>query len=456
MGLLNLIKSSFFEKTNHSSEKEDFETYSHINFKVEVIEFSDNVESRSGEIIAKQMMTKEGLDVSYFDEPFSKNFLSLDARTLFDLIDKGQTILDKTGADVLIWGYREGEKIRINFQNNNQYEKEDNAFVSLMDCFYIPADITDSSQELPEALSNLIYGAIISTINPADKEAQIRKRFLLKKIIDHLSKDNSAKTLSIEYMPYVMNLLGIIYLSYACDRRTDKDYKIVKNLFETAIKHQDLIKNPIHLGCIYNHLGQLYDCAGEHTSHNPESHFKNAIHYYRQAQKYLSKYNYPYDYGYISYKLSRLFFNYWRQKEDIQALRDAVFQLREAEKIYTYALFPEFWANIQGDLAHMLSLLGSFSHSEDISELAIASYKNRQKVITERRDPLSWAKIQENIGEIYYRLGKSSFDRALLEESLEYFHDALYIFENMELTENAKKITINIAKASQALALTQT
>ncbi len=453
MELLKQIKDALFAK--HADTKPDLgaEEYEDIRFNLVVIEFSDSVESRSGEIIAEKMRRHEGLSVSYFDEPFPKNFLNLDTRTLFDLIDKGQAILDRTGADVLLWGYREGEKIRINFQNNNQYEKEDNAFVSLMDCFYIPADITGSENKLPEALGNLIYGAVLSTVSPKDKPAGIKKKFLLKKIIDRLSRDNSAKSLSIEYMPYIMNILGIIYLSYAYNRGDDKDYKIVKNLFETALKHQDLIKNPVHLGCIYNHLGQLYDSAGQHTSRRSDAYLKNAIHYYRLAQKYLSKYNYPYDYGCISYKLSGLFFNYWRQKEDIQALRDAVFQLREAEKIYTYALFPEFWANIQGDLAHMLALLGNFSRSEDISELAIACYKNRQKVITERRDPLAWAQIQESIGEIYYRLGKNSSDRALLEEALEYFHDALYIFENMELTEDAKKLTASIAKTGQALNL---
>lgn len=451
MQLLNLIKSFLLPRSKASDQDETFVNYHQINFKAVVIEFSDSVESRSGEIIAKQMESKEGLNVAYFDEPFSKTFLNLDSRTLFDLIDKGQEIIDKTGADVLVWGYREGEKIRINFQNTSQYEKEDNAFISLMDSFYIPADIAGHPDSFPPALGNLIYGAIVSAINPADKQAKIQKKFLLKKIIHLLSQDNSAKTLSIEYMPYVMNLLGIIYLSYAYDRGDGKDYKIVKNLFDTALKHQDLIKNPIHLGCIYNHIAQLYDSAGEYSERRPESHFRNAINYFRQAQKYLSKYNYPYDYGYISYKLSHLFFNYWRRKEDIQALRDAVFQLREAEKIYTYALFPEFWANIQGELAHMLALLGSFSHSEDISELAIACYKNRQKVITEKRDPLSWAKIQESIGEIYYRLGKNKADRALLEEALEYFHDALYIFENMELEEDARKITTNIAKTSQTL-----
>ena len=452
MDFLNKIKQMFFSSGTPKAESEPvFDINNLIKFKVVVVEFADNIESRSGEIIAQNLKKQEGLEVSYFDEPFSKSFLNLDNRTLFDLIDKGLNIIDHTHADVLIWGYQEGEKIRINFQNSKQYEKDDKAFISLVDSFYIPANLNNSETNFPPALNNLIYGGVICAINPQTKEAQIQKKFLLKKIIHSLSQDNSAKSLSIEYMPYIMNLLGIIYLSYAYDRGDGKDYKIVKKLFDSALEHKDLIKNPIHLGCIYNHLGQLYDSSSEYSPKQPFNHLKNAISYFRQAQKYLSKYNYPYDYGYISYRLSQLFYTYWRQKEDIQALRDAVFQLREAEKIYTYALFPEFWSNIQGELAHMLSLLGSFSNSEDISELAIASYKNRQKVITEKRDPLEWAHIQTHIGEIYYRLGKNNQDKALLEEALDYFHDALYIYENMGLEEEIKKISSNIAKTSHNL-----
>lgn len=451
MGLLGWINSSFTNGNKNRSLDSSSSSIINIKFKIVVIEFNDNVESNNGEIVARLINGKEGLAVSYFDEPFAKNFLSLETRSLFDLIDKGQTILDKTGADVLVWGYRDDGKIRLNFQTQKQYEDEDSAFVSLMDSFYIPASLFENIEQFPEAVVNLIYGAVISSVNTPNKETRIQKKYLLKKTIDKLSKDNSAKTLSIEYMPYIMNFLGIIYLSYAYENNTDKDFKIVKNLFETAIKHQDLITSPIHLGCIYYHLGQLYDCATRHMEKRPANYFKGAIEYYRHSQKYLSKYNYPYDYGYISYKLSHLFFNYWRQKEDIQALRDAVFQLREAEKIYTYALFPEFWATIQGELGHLLALLGNFTKSEEISELSIACYKNQQKVVTERRDPLAWAKIQNHIGDIYYRLGKNSYDKALLEESLEYFHDALYIFENASMNEEVKQLTVNIARASQTL-----
>lgn len=105
-------------------------------------------------------------------------------------------------------------------------------------------------------------------------------------------------------------------------------------------------------------------------------------------------------------------------------------------------MFPEFWAEIQGQLGYLLSLLGSFTKSEDISELAIASYKNRQKVITERRDPLLWAECSENIGDIYYRIGRNKADRAALEEALEHFHDALYILKTLSFPNESKNLPL--------------
>lgn len=450
MELLKYIKNSFLGSRHTPATEQDLAAL-HINFKVTVAEFLDNVESNSGEVLAKILGSRDGLSVFYYNEPFSKTFLSLESRTLFDLIDKGQSILERTGAEVLVWGCREGNKIRLNFQTALQYEKQSGNFMSLLDSLYIPASVFENEHFFPESVINLIYGAVLSALIPADKLSQIQKRFLIKKVIAKLSSDNSAKSLSIDYLPFIMNFLGIIYLTYCAGEETDKDFKIVQNLFDTALKHQDLIKSPIHLGCIYYHLGQLYGNATRQISKRPSSYYKNAISYYRLAQKYLSKYNYPYDYGYISFQLSRLFYDFWRQKDDIQALRDAVFNLREAEKIFTYAQFPDFWAEIQRELGQMLALLGSLTGSSDIADLAVTAYKNCQKVITERRDPLAWAQIQENIGEIYYRLGKNGLGNEALEEALEYFHDALYIFENMELSEPAKRLTVDIAKAGRLL-----
>lgn len=451
MQLFDFLKNIFLKPKYDTAESISEEDILRINFNVLVVEFAENVENSSGEILTALLRTRNYLTVDYFNEPFNKSFLNLEGRSFFDFIDKGQTILDKTKADILIWGYRENDKIRLNFQTPSQYEKENTSFISLLDSLYLPASIFDSVEKFPPSILNLIIGTIISSINTPDKQTAVSQRYLLKKIIHHLSQDNSAKNMALEYLPYIMNFLALIYLTYCHQTDNEKEFKIVNNLLETAIQHQDLIKVPLHLGCIYNHFGQLHSSAIKTLSKNPARHFKGAISNYQRAQKYLGKYVYPYDYGLISFKLSDLLYRFWRQKEDLQALRDSVFNLREAEKIFTYPLFPEFWADIEGELGHRLSTLSSLTHNNAIAELAIAAYKNQQKIITEKRDPFAWAGIQENIGNIYYRLGKENDDKELLEESLEYFHDALYIFENMELSENAKRITTNIAKVSDFL-----
>ena len=71
MNLLNKIKQMFFSSGSRKNEPEFvFDISNLIKFKVVVIEFSDNVESRSGEIIAKKLQQQEGLEVSYFEDPF--------------------------------------------------------------------------------------------------------------------------------------------------------------------------------------------------------------------------------------------------------------------------------------------------------------------------------------------------------------------------------------------------
>ena len=205
------------------------------------------------------------------------------------------------------------------------------------------------------------------------------------------------------------------------------------------------------MGCIYKHLGQMNDCASQNNTHRTNIFFRDAVRNYQQAQRYLGKYTYPYDYGYICYKLAHLYFAYWKQKQDLQALRDAVSQLREVENIFTMPLFPEFWANIEGELGYLLSLLGNITHSSDIKQLAISSYKNRQKIMNEKREPIAWAEAQEHIGQIHYQIGSEQDNREHLEDALECFHDALYIYENASLQNKIQQMLIAIAKTDRAL-----
>ncbi len=413
--------------------------------KVCIIDFIDNVESTSAQTLCEQLKGIDNLSVTLYKETINKSFLSLEPKHLFDFIDTGLDILYKTKADVLVWGIRESnDSIRLHFQNEHMFSSKNPTFSSILDALYIPT----SNDNFSSSIINLVYGAILSSFVPQKNELNIIKKYWLKKVIATLSKDNSAKELPKEYTPYIMNFLGLIYLSYSAYEIKESDYKICSSLFENALAHQDLIKNPLHLGRIYIHLGQLNDITSSSNKVRPIKFYKNAVSNYRSAQKHINKYNYAYDYGYICYRLYSILFAIFKQKDDTQALRDSIFQLREAEKIFTQALFPDFWADIQGSLGYSLSILGAQTSSQDISELAISAYKNQQKIITERVDAINWAKIEEKIGNIYYAMSKSFSKKDLSDIALEHFHDALYIYENANLSEDIKKINIAITKSS--------
>ena len=451
MQLIDFFTKTFLQPKTTNYEELSEEEVLGIKFKVKVVEFAENIDSSAGEVLTAMLRSQKFLDVEYCNEPFNKSFLDLDGRTFFDFIDKGQALLDKTYKDVLVWGYREDGKIRLNFQTAHQYEKNNTSLVSLLDSLYLPATMFDNVGTFSSSVLNVVVGAIVASLHVDNKKTEIQQKYLLKKVVKCLSADSSAKNMPIEFLPYIMNFLAIIYLTYCQKSENEKDFKVVNNLLETAIKHQDLIKNKIHLGCIYNHFGQMNAKAIASLGKNLGRYYKGAISNYQLAQKYLGKYVFPYDYGFISFELSNLLYDYWRQKDELQALRDSVFNLRETEKIFTYALFPEFWADIEGELGYRLSVLSSLTKNNAIAELAIQAFKNQQKIVTENRDPFKWAEIQEKIGNVYYRLGKENESESALEESLEYFHDALYILENMEVDAHAKRLTTSIARVSDLL-----
>ncbi len=421
-----------------------------IKFRIAVVDFYDRIDGNSGQRLTELLQNAEGLETVNLKADFDLSFLNFESRNFFDLIDHGQNLLEKSGADVLVWGYRSADRLRLNFQTPRQYEKENGSFVCLLDSMYLPAD-TLTDKEFPQPLLDLLTGTIISATGRQEKEFKVYKKYLLKKIIARISKIDSAKSLGLEYMPYIMNQLGLIYMTAAAESKNEQDFKIINNLFETALKYQKQILEPTHLGCIYLHIGQLNDYASVYMDKRPSLYFRAAISRYRQAQKYFGKYSYPYDYGHICYKLSGLYYNYWKQTEDLQALRDSVSQLRECERIFTQGQFPAFWGHIEGSLGYLLHNLGHRTQSPDICRLAVAAYRNQQKIVTENRQPLFWARIQQKIAETHYMEGKISANREALEEALACYHDALYIFETARRAQPAAETRTGIAKTRQIL-----
>lgn len=414
-------------------------------FRVTVVAFEDKCNLNCGLRFAELLKRSNLFEVTFFNEPFAKSFLNLQSRNFFDFIDRGNKILTSTQADILIWGYEEDGKIRLNFQVENQYVIPNSLSFSLLDSLFIPLNYLTDTKNFSESVLLLIYGIIVAAITPVTNEQKQRQPQILQELITLLSNDSSPKDISREFMPYIMNMLGKIYLQNTRTSLNDNDIKIIQNLFETALKNKQFMRLPIYYGCIYNNLGQLYELAFQQNKHNTAFYLKSAISNYQTAQKNLNR-NYPYDYGLISYHLAVLYFEYWKYTADLQALRDAVSKLREAEKVYSFTQFAVSWCKIEELLGSYLTALAMQTKSNELMQLAIEAYKNQQKIYTQNNAPEGWANIQEKIGNIFYLLGKQNDDDKLMEEARNYFNSALEIYSDLNMKNFIKDVNRSLLK----------
>ncbi len=443
--MVNLIKVLFGKHTDNKRLLPKVET-----LKVVVVDFVEYGNYGFAQSMTRLLQKNPNFNVRLFDEPFDKSFLNLQGRNFFDLIDAGNTILQKLNADVVVWGYQENENIRLNFQTANAYSDWDNASCSVLDSLFVPAEYFEHINFFPEILTNLITGIIAASISEQRIDLRHLKQKLLKNVINNLSSEGPTDSRNLMFSPYVMNTVGLIYLSFSQKELSQKTFNMAKELFLNALANQKQIMQNVHIGCIYKNLAQLYEIALKQDLGGYWLLFKEAITNYRTAQKYLDHYNYPYDFSQISFKLSQLYFQYWKFTNDVQALRDAVYFLREAEKTYTQITFPELWSKIEGYLGFYLSLLGLFSKSDDISMLAIRSYKNKQQVYRKELYPVMWAKIQENIANVYYNIGKNGRNKNAFAEAIDYYQSALKIYENKRLQQEITIVNNSIDKVMKA------
>ena len=394
--MANFIKFLFGKNTGSKRILPKVET-----LKIVVVEFVEYGNYGFGLAMTRLLQKNPSFNVRYFDEPFNKSFLNLQGRNFFDLVDAGNMILQKLNADVIVWGYQENENIRLNFQTANAYSDWDNVSSSILESLFVPAEYFEHINFFPEMLTNLITGIIAASISEQRIDLRHLKQKLLKGVINNFNNDGPSENGSLMYSPYVMNTVGLIYLSFSQKELSQKTFNTAKELFMNALSYKNQIMQNVHLGCIYKNLAQLYELALKQDLGGYWLLFREAITNYRTAQRYLDHYNYPYDFALISFKLSQLYFQYWK-------------------------------------------------FSNDISMLAIRSYKNKQQVYRKELYPVMWAKIQENIANVYYNIGKNSRDKKAFAEAIDYYQSALKIYENKKLQQEISIVNSSMDKVMKA------
>lgn len=411
-------------------------------FKVAVVDFLCSNDLNYADNFCKTLKQNPMFEVAIVKDDFPKGFLQFQGRNFFEFIDKGNKVLRQTHSDIVIWGYEEYGKIRLNFQTPNQYNIPNEPNFSLLDSLFLPLNYFTDAKNFPPAIAMIVAGIIVAGTTPVTNLQKKYQAQILSDIIKKLAEDSSPKDISREFMPYIMNMLGKLYLINNLKSLQASDVKVISDLFENSLKNKQYMRLPIYYGIIYANMGQLYEQAYAAEQKNSQ-YLRLGISYYQSAQRSMGR-NFQYDFGNIAYHLGLMYFEFWKYSADLQALRDAVFHLREAEKIYVSSQFPRTWCHIEGLLGNYLTSLGMHTDSAEIMQMAIEAYKKQQTLYALKDYPMQWAQLQEKIGNIFYLLGKSKEDENLLKEAKNYFDSAISVYKEMKMNDKVAEAKRNL------------
>ena len=412
-----------------------------------VITGSDENATLPFQIVAKETLSQfPWFEIQTQSEQTFENFLDLNNKNFFDFLDSGLKILKKYQADILIRLYQKGNNVRLNFQTPDMYLTDKPPFLSLLSGLYLPISYF-RHPPLPAEISTLIAGTLLSLNLKKDEQYKL----FLQNLVDILSKNRPPQGIEPQYMPHILNLLAFNYIAANSSKLEKQHVKLAMNLIDVAYHKQNKNDSSLTEGTLLLTLGQMYQCALSGKNADSYILLERAIESYKKAQKHFNRYVFPYDYGHLSVILSELYFQFFKLSNDSQALRDAVFHLREAEKIFTKTQFSILWAKIKHNLGIYLSLLSARSDNEEIAERAVESFKDEQQIYSLQTAPEKWAEIEIEIAHICYHLGRKLFKTEHIENAVKHYSNAFDVYAKLQKTEKLKQIELYVQKADEEI-----
>jgi len=414
--------------------------------RVVVMGRDDNATIGFRKVLVENLSKIGFLNVLSEESSVAHDFLASGHKNFFDFFDNAMKVLKKHIADVVVCFEQQNNNVCFNFLTQDMYVANTPPFFSALHTLYLPVSYFQK-EDLPPAVVNLLAGTCIGLSLHKDE----RYRQVLGKIVNVLSKNKKPQGIEKAYMPHILLFLALNFLASKTAHFEKKDVNLVLSLINSAYQLKTQEYDAVLEGGLLSVLGQMYQCGAHVKNADASVMTERAIESYRKALKYFNRYIFPYDYGRLCVVLAKLYFTFFKLSDERQALRDAIFYMREAEKIFTVTGFPKLWADIQGDLGEYLTHSGVCSGNKEIVDIAIQHYKNRQRVYEREANPDEWGCAEKNIADAYYYIGKNTEHSGYLEKASVHYFAALDAFHDAKDKARAEMTEVAVQKTNEKI-----
>jgi tetratricopeptide (TPR) repeat protein len=193
--------------------------------------------------------------------------------------------------------------------------------------------------------------------------------------------------------------------------------------YRAALQEYAPDRVPLEWAMVQNNLGHALEILGKREGSTER--LDEAIAAYRAALTKYTPETAPTEWGMVQNNLGNCLVALGEQGTETGRLKEAIDVFRGALKVRIRAKAPLSWAMTQSNLGNALGVLGEREEGNANLEHAVAAYREALKEYTLERTPLEWAMTQNNLGTALGRLGEREKNSARLEEAVKVFRAAL-------------------------------
>jgi tetratricopeptide (TPR) repeat protein len=386
----------------------------------------DSADGAASQALYKLLETKAALKVKPLPRPFQLDVMD-DPAQMAAVVTNTRHAIAAEDADLLVWGdvAKDGYRLRMSTASIPDDERP---------TMFGPACRLDIPLKLDEAQLNLLYGAILAAIEPANQVQRAGQRRLLPLAAAPIEAIAAKPAVAWTMPQQRTTQLVHGHVAAACALVVPPSQ--AGEWFNRAIAAYRAAEKRLNprtdaaweVGLIHKYLAAAMSARAERLKDRTEEFLEEAVKEWRTAAESISKAAMPQEWAALQYRLGTALYRLDLKTGDTELLREALQVLQLALQVYTRAEAPQRWAEVMHTIAQVLEVYGDQLKSPEVLKRAIDACQSVLEVRTRERTPLAWAKTRNTLGSALFLLDRHGGGVNHLLQAMEVMQEALEVF----------------------------
>jgi hypothetical protein len=361
---------------------------------------------------------------------------------------RGREWLLEEKADIMLWGGVENGLLRLNFLPTLFETEPRLGSFSSADRLEFPID---PAVGLPEAGSDILYGATLAAGLPANDGQFHRQRNLLPAVLLPVEK----MALNQAFLPVgvppgpVIGCYAAMCAGMAAAIPGDEWLKKSVAAYRNVLASLNKETQPFDWGLRQEGVGVGLIAIGERKK--DKASLEAGINALREAAGALGRENYPQHWASIKLRTGVNYHKLGMMEGSSQHFKQSVEAFIQAAEILNRGSDPVRWADLQNNLGRVLYDMGERANAVPVIEQAVAAFRLSLEARSRELAPAYWASTQNNLGTALFALGKRNNNKPDLEGAAECFRHAIDVYQQLGSGSSVLVASKNLSRVERLL-----